>query len=154
MIQVRVSEQTLYHRRRTGVWYCYSVSTAAKGTGNRKNSLQTPLGRHRIVAKIGDGMPPLTAFRARKPCGIFDPSRDDPKRDWILSRILRLGGCETGRNRRGIVDTFERYIYIHGTHEEDKLGTAASHGCIRMANADIIELFEHVSLQESVIILP
>ncbi|TLS66689.1 L,D-transpeptidase [Mariprofundus erugo] len=152
MIQICVSEQMLYHRRRTGVWYSYPVSTAANGTGNRKNSLQTPLGRHRIEAKIGAGMPPLTAFRARKACGIFDPCRDDPKLDWILSRIIRLGGCETGRNRRGAVDTFSRYIYIHGTHDEERLGTPASHGCIRMANDDIIELFEHVALKEAVII--
>lgn len=150
MVIVSVSDQMLYHRRKTGVCYAYPVSTATKGFGNREGSYQTPLGKHRIANKIGDGVPLLTAFRAREPFCIYDPKTDDPNRDWILTRILWLSGCETGKNRRGKVDTHDRYIYIHGTHEEDRIGTPASHGCIRMKNEDMLELFNHVDHGESV----
>lgn len=143
----------LYHRHKTGVWHAYPVSTAAKGAGNRKGSYQTPLGKHRIDSKIGEGMPLFTAFRAREPFHIYNPETDDPGKDWILTRILWLKGCETGKNRRGKVDTHARYIYIHGTHEEDRIGTPASHGCIRMNSIDLLELFEHVSVGESVNII-
>lgn len=152
MIVVSISEQTLMHRRASGVIVCYPVSTAAKGSGNLKNSLQTPLGRHFIAAKIGEDAPENTAFVGRKAIGIFDVAMDDPDRDWILTRILWLGGCQTGINRRGRVDTLSRYIYIHGTHREDLIGSPASHGCIRMRNHDVIALFRHVSEGESVYI--
>jgi len=150
MIVISISEQRLFQRRKTGVWHAYPVSTAAAGAGNRQGSFQTPLGKHRIAEKIGDGLPLFTAFRARKPFCIYNPETDDPNRDWILSRILWLTGCKTGKNRRGAVDTHARYIYIHGTHEEDQIGTPASHGCIRMRNRDILELFEHTHVGESV----
>lgn len=154
MIVVSISQQMLYHRRKSGVRYAYPVSTAAKGAGNVRESFRTPLGKHRIHKKIGDGMPPNTAFRARKPVGIYDPQRDDPNRDWILTRILWLEGCETGSNRRGRVDTKSRYIYIHGTHDEAKIGTPCSHGCIRMRNPDILELFAFARTGERVTIRP
>ncbi|GAV19214.1 putative L,D-transpeptidase YbiS precursor [Mariprofundus micogutta] len=150
VIIISVSEQMLYHRRKTGVIYAYPVSTATNGTGNQSGSFQTPLGRHRIAEKIGHCMPLLTAFSAREPFCIYDPQTDNPNQDWILTRILWLKGCETGKNRRGKVDTHARYIYIHGTHEEDKIGNPASHGCIRMRNEDMLELFEHVAVGESV----
>jgi len=153
MIMISIAEQMLYHRRKTGVRYAYPVSTAAAGTGNRQGSFQTPLGKHRIAEKIGDGLPLLTAFCGRKPFCIYDPQTDDARRDWILSRILWLDGCETGKNRRGAVDTHARYIYIHGTHEENKIGTPASHGCIRMRNVDMLALFDHVFVGESVRII-
>jgi L,D-transpeptidase YbiS len=140
----------LYQRRKTGVWYGYPVSTAHLGPGNIRNSFQTPLGKHRIFSKIGYGMPVLTAFTAREPFTIYNPETDDPKRDWILSRILWLEGTQTGINKRGKVDTKSRYIYIHGTHEETKIGTPASHGCIRMHNQDILELFAHAYEREIV----
>jgi len=152
MIIISLADQMLYHRRTTGVWHEYPVSTALKGAGNERSSFRTPLGRHRIHKKIGRGMPRLTAFRGRKPVGRYRPGIDDPGQDWILSRILWLDGCELGRNRRGAVDTRSRYIYIHGTHEEEKLGTPCSHGCIRMANDDVIELFEHVRIGDRVVI--
>ena len=152
MIAISVSEQLLHHRRATGVWYSYPISTAANGTGNSEGSFQTPLGKHRIVEKIGEGMPPLTAFRAREPFAIFDPETDDFSRDWILTRILWLTGRETGKNRRGKVDTKNRYIYIHGTHDEAAIGTPCSHGCIRMRNLDMLELFEYTHAGEQVII--
>ena len=152
MIRVSISEQRLYHRRRSGVVYVYAISTATNGAGNVQGSFQTPLGRHRISDKIGAGEPLLTAFRGRQPYCIYDPQQDDPQQDWILSRILWLQGCETGRNRRGAVDSHARYIYIHGTHAEDLIGQPASHGCIRMCNTDIVALFEHVVIGESVCI--
>ena len=117
-----------------------------------EGSFQSPLGRHRIAEKIGKGMPLLTAFRAREPFTIFDPENDDHARDWILTRILWLEGCETGKNRRGKVDTKSRYIYIHGTHDEEAIGIPCSHGCIRMNNLDMLELFEHTFAGERVTI--
>ncbi len=151
MIIVSISDQALYHRRKSGVWYAYPISTAALGAGNRRGSFKTPLGKHRIADKIGAGMPLMTAYCARQPLHIYDPATDDPKRDWILTRIIRLAGCETGKNRRGPVDTYARYIYIHGTHAEQQVGIPASHGCIRMKNADILELFAHSRIGESVL---
>lgn len=152
MIVISVAEQMLYHRRKSGVWHAYPVSTAANGTGNVEGSLQTPLGKHRIHAMIGDGEPVLTVFRGRRPVGIFDPACDDPAADWILTRILWLEGVRAGINRRGRVDTRKRYIYIHGTHDEAAIGTPASHGCIRMRNLDVLELFEHAREGEAVYI--
>jgi hypothetical protein len=143
MIIISICEQMLYQRRKTGVWHAYPVSTATKGVGNTEGSFQTPIGKHRIADKIGDGLPLLTAFRERKPFRIYNPETDDPNCDWILSRILWLEGMETGINKRGNIDTKSRHIYIHGTHEEDKIGNPASHGCIRMRNRDIVELFDH-----------
>ena len=154
VIIISVSEQLLHHRRQSGVWYSYPVSTAAAGTGNIEGSFQTPIGKHRIAEKIGEGMPLLTAFRAREPFTIFDPERDDPNRDWILTRILWLEGCVTGKNSRGKVDTKSRYIYIHGTHDEATIGTPCSHGCIRMNNLDVLELFEQSYPGETVYIRP
>ncbi len=103
-------------------------------------------------------MPSFTAFTARIPVGIYDPAHHTPSRggtdhDWILSRILWLEGMETGKNRRGHVDTKSRFIYIHGTHDENRIGTPASHGCIRMRNADVLELFEHTHTGEMVHII-
>jgi L,D-transpeptidase YbiS len=152
VIIVSVSDQLLHHRRKSGVWYVYPVSTAAKGTGNQEGSFQTPLGKHRIAEKIGDGLPLLTAFKAREPFTTYDPETDDPNRDWILTRILWLEGIETGKNYRGKVDTKSRYIYIHGTHDEAAIGTPCSHGCIRMDNLNMLELFEHTHPGERVTI--
>ncbi len=150
MIIISIEKQMLYHHRKTGVCYAYPVSTASNGAGNRSGSFQTPLGKHRISDKLGAEMPIFTAFKARTPFCIYDPETDNPDRDWILSRILWLSGCETGKNRRGQVDSHARYIYIHGTHEEEEIGKPASHGCIRMRNNDIIELFDHVEPGERV----
>jgi hypothetical protein len=142
----------LYQRRKTGVWYSYRISTACCGAGNIRDSFQTPTGKHRIFSKIGHGVPVLTAFSSREPFTIYNPETDDPGQDWILSRILWLEGLQTGINKRGRVDTKSRYIYIHGTHEEDKIGQPASHGCIRMLNRDILEIFDYAYAGESVYI--
>jgi len=154
MIKIVISEQKLYHRRKTGVVYAYPISTAINGVGNTQGSLQTPLGKHRIYAKIGDGLPKNTAFVGREPLGIFCEEIRGFGQDWILSRILWLEGLELGVNRGGQVDSCQRYIYIHGTDEEHLIGTPASHGCIRMRNDDVLDLFEHVQEAERVLIKP
>ncbi len=123
----------------------YSVSTAANGVGETSGSHCTPRGRHVIRARIGAGQPENTVFVGRRPTGeIYTPElgAQFPKRDWILTRILWLSGCEAGFNRLGENDTMRRYIYIHGTPDSARLGVPDSHGCIRMRNADLIELFD------------
>jgi L,D-transpeptidase YbiS len=126
---------------------CYAVSSAENGVGEVCGSHCTPRGKHIIRAKIGAGQPENTVFVRRRPTGeIYNPELGEqfPDRDWILTRILWLSGCEVGFNRLGQCDTMRRYIYIHGTPDSVQLGKPGSHGCIRMRNADLIELFELV----------
>ena len=133
----------------------YPVSTALNGPGEQKGSGCTPRGRHVIRAKIGDGQMPGTVFVGRRPIGeVWSPAlaAQFPERDWILSRILWLSGCEVGRNRLGDCDTMQRYIYIHGTPEPEPMGVPLSHGCIRMRNADVIDLFDRVPVGATVLI--
>lgn len=123
----------------------YQVSTALAGAGEVSGSYQTPRGLHVIRAKIGTGQPENTVFVRRRPTGeIWTPELGEqfPGRDWILTRILWLSGCQPGRNRLGCVDTMRRYIYIHGSPDAAEMGVPGSHGCIRMRNADIIALFD------------
>lgn len=125
----------------------YPVSTALNGPGEQENSGCTPRGRHYVRAMIGVGMPIGTVFRGRRPTGeIFSPELAEkyPDRDWILSRILWLCGLESGKNRGQGVDTFRRFIYIHGTPDTEPMGTPRSHGCIRMRNRDVMDLFDRV----------
>jgi lipoprotein-anchoring transpeptidase ErfK/SrfK len=129
---------------RLGSWV---VSTASRGVGEVSGSYCTPRGVHIVRAKIGGGLPENTVFVRRRPTGeIYSPELgvECPDRDWILTRILWLSGCEPGVNRLGNVDTMRRYIYIHGSPESTCMGAPGSHGCIRMRNADIIELFDRV----------
>ena len=133
----------------------YPVSTALNGPGEQKGSGCTPRGRHVIRAKIGDGQMPGTVFVGRRPTGeVWSPAlaAQFPERDWILSRILWLSGCEVGSNRLGDCDTMQRYIYIHGTPEPEPMGVPLSHGCIRMRNADVIDLFDRVPVGATVMI--
>ena len=123
----------------------YAVSTAANGLGEKNGSFCTPRGRHIVRAKIGAGQPLRAVFVRRRPTGeIWTPELHAryPGRDWMLTRILWLSGCEPGFNRLGDVDTMRRVIYIHGTHDFAELGKPGSHGCIRMRNEDVAELFE------------
>ncbi len=123
----------------------YAVSTAKRGVGERCGSYCTPRGKHIVRAKIGAGCAVNTVFVGRRPTGeLYTPELGEqfPGRDWILTRILWLSGCEVGYNRMGASDTMRRYIYIHGTPDEVHLGMPGSHGCIRMGNGDLIELFE------------
>jgi L,D-transpeptidase YbiS len=126
----------------------YPVSTAAKGPGERNGSQCTPRGRHKVRAMIGRGAAAGTVFVARRPTGeIWSPElgAQYPGRDWILTRILWLSGLEPGRNRLRDVDTMRRYIYVHGTPDTTALGRPGSHGCVRMSNADVIDLFDRVT---------
>jgi lipoprotein-anchoring transpeptidase ErfK/SrfK len=126
----------------------YPVSTAKNGPGERHGSGCTPRGWHRIRARIGAGMPLGTVFVGRRPTGEIytaELAAAYPERDWILSRILWLSGLEPGFNRFGAVDTARRYIYIHGSPDQAAMGVPASHGCIRMRNADILRLFQRVA---------
>lgn len=147
-IEVSLSRQTLELLDDQGaVLKRYAVSTAKNGPGEVRDSYCTPRGRHIIRAKIGAGQPENTVFRRRRPTGEIwtrELFEQFPGRDWILTRILWLSGCEPGFNRLGNVDTMRRYIYIHGSHELAEMGTPGSIGCIRMRNADIIELFDAV----------
>jgi L,D-transpeptidase YbiS len=125
----------------------YSVSTSRNGAGELEGSFCTPRGGHIVRAKIGAGQPLNTVFRGRRPTGeIWTPELGErfPGRDWILTRILWLSGCEPGKNRLGKVDTMRRYIYIHGSPDAVPMGKPGSIGCIRMRNQDIVELFELV----------
>lgn len=147
LIDVSIAEQRLRLLQAGAVIAEYPVSTAKNGPGEQKGSYCTPTGWHRIRAKIGAGLPINSVFKARRPTGeIYSPelSIQQPQRDWILSRILWLGGLEPGKNRYGEVDSGWRYIYIHGTPDELMNGQPESHGCVRMNNADVIALFDSV----------
>lgn len=126
----------------------YRISSAKNGTGQENGSFCTPLGKHIIRAKIGADQPVNTVFIKRRPTGeIYSPefAAQFPRRDWILTRILWLSGCEPGFNRFGTVDTMRRYIYIHGTPDSVEMGKPGSIGCIRMRNSELLELFDRVS---------
>jgi lipoprotein-anchoring transpeptidase ErfK/SrfK len=126
----------------------YAISSAGKGVGEMRGSFRTPRGKHIVRAKIGAGQPVNTVFVSRRATGeVYTPELGArfPERDWMLTRILWLSGCETGFNRLGVCDTMRRYIYIHGTPDSVPLGIPDSHGCIRMHNADLVELFEQVT---------
>jgi lipoprotein-anchoring transpeptidase ErfK/SrfK len=127
--------------QRLGEW---SVSTGLAGTGQHEGSGCTPLGWHYVRAAIGDGLPPGSVFRGRRHTGeTFSQSLAEahPERDWILTRILWLCGLERGFNRGGAVDSQRRYIYLHGTPPDQPMGVPRSHGCIRMRDADLLEVF-------------
>lgn len=146
-IAVSLERQTLELLLDEGRSIEYRISTAARGAGSTRGSYCTPLGAHRVKLKIGSGCPARTVFAGRRPTGeLFseDLRLAFPGRDWILSRILWLQGLERGINRGSEVDTLRRFVYIHGTADEDKIGEPASHGCIRMKNDDVIQLFELV----------
>ncbi len=131
------------------------VSTARNGPGERMGSECTPRGHHIVRAKIGDGAPLGSIFIGRRATGErFHPSLREkyPERDWILTRILWLSGLEPGRNRLGDVDTMRRFIYIHGCPDDVVLGAPGSHGCIRMRNADVVELYDRVPVGTRVLL--
>lgn len=133
----------------------YAVSTSRNGAGEREGSECTPRGRHVICAKIGAGAPLNAVFVGRQATGeTWSPqlAAAFPDRDFILTRILWLDGCEEGRNRGGNVDTKRRYIYIHGTPDTETMGVPGSHGCIRMRNADVVALFDAVKEGTEVVI--
>lgn len=133
----------------------YAVSTAKNGAGEKNGSYCTPRGRHIVRAKVGGDAAADTVFVRRRPTGeIWTPdlAAAHPGRDWILTRILWLSGTEPGRNRLGDVDTMRRYIYIHGSPDTVTMGTPGSIGCVRMRNADIVDLFDRVPCYTEVLI--
>ncbi len=125
----------------------YGISSSKNGVGQKMGSYQTPLGRHRIRAKIGAGAPLEAVFVGRRPTGeVWTPAlaQANPSRDWILTRILWLCGLEPGFNRFGDCDTMRQYVYLHGSPPTVEMGEPGSIGCIRMRRPDIVELFDHV----------
>jgi lipoprotein-anchoring transpeptidase ErfK/SrfK len=147
-IEVSIPEQTLTLSDDAGrVLRKYLVSTAAKGAGEKRGSYCTPRGRHIVRARVGAGAALNTVFVGRRPTGeMWSPELAEkfPGRDWMLTRILWLSGCEPGFNRLGDVDTMRRYIYIHGSPDTAPMGTPGSIGCVRMRNYEIVELFDLV----------
>ena len=146
-IQISIAQQTLHYWCDEQLQASYVISTALNGAGELSGSEKTPRGWHVIRAKIGANMPENAVFVGRRFSGeIYSPAlaNQHPSRDWILTRILWLSGCEAGKNRGGDVDSMRRYIYIHGTPDCEPMGIAQSHGCIRMRNADLIALFDQV----------
>jgi L,D-transpeptidase YbiS len=155
LIHISIAAQRLQLRTGNRVHREYAISTARNGAGEANGSGCTPRGWHVIRIKIGAGCPPDTVFVGRRPTGeTYTPAlrTQFPERDWILTRILWLSGSEPGCNRGGTVDTLRRYIYIHGSPDDVPMGIAGSHGCVRMRNADIIELFDHVTAGQRVLI--
>ena len=144
-IEISISSQTLWLKSGNKIIKNYSVSTARNGPGEEQDSECTPRGVHVIAEKIGAGCEPDTVFVGRRPTGeIYTPELRQrfPERDWIVTRILWLKGCEPGVNQGAEVDTYRRYIYIHGAPDDVPMGRPGSRGCIRLCNRDMIELFD------------
>jgi lipoprotein-anchoring transpeptidase ErfK/SrfK len=155
LVEVSIARQRLRLSQGERILMDLSVSTARNGPGEERGSERTPRGWHVIRAKIGAGCAPNTVFVARRPTGeIYNPGlrAQFPGRDWILTRILWLSGLEPGRNRLGDVDTMRRFIYIHGCPDDDPMGIPSSHGCVKVRNDAMIELFDQVSAGTRVLI--
>jgi len=153
VLAVRISTATLQFFRRGELAKSYVVSTSRKPPSNIKNSMGTPRGLHEIAERIGAGQPPGMVFKSRVPTGrhfseVLD--REPNNENLITSRILWLRGLEPGVNQGGNVDTYERYVYIHGTNHEARLGEPLSAGCVLMRNLDIVELYEEVRVGDRV----
>ena len=154
-IEVDISEQRLYLIENSLIRASYPISTSKYGEGSIENSFKTPLGKHSIKEMIGEEAEINTIFTSRintKRSATIIDQFEDTDNDYVTSRIMWLDGEEDGLNKGGNVDSFRRYIYIHGTHEEGLIGTKASHGCIRMFNYDVIELFNLVNIGTKVLI--
>ena len=154
-IEVDISEQRLYLIENSLIKASYPISTSKYGEGSIENSFKTPLGKHSIKEMIGQEAEINTIFTSRintKRSATIIDQFEDTDNDYVTSRIMWLDGEEDSFNKGGNVDSFRRYIYIHGTHEEGLIGTKASHGCIRMFNYDVIELFNLVNIGTKVLI--
>ena len=154
-IEVDISEQRLYLIEKSLIKASYPISTSKYGEGSIQNSFKTPLGKHSIKEMIGEEAEINTIFTSRintKRSATIIDQFEDTDNDYVTSRIIWLDGEEDGFNKGGNVDSYRRYIYIHGTHEEGLIGTKASNGCIRMFNYDVIELFNLVNIGTKVLI--
>ena len=152
-IDVSISEQRLYLINSGNIIRSYPISSSSFGEGQIENSFKTPLGEHEVKVKIGTNVPKNQFFVSREHIPqeadiIHDPI--DSSDDFITTRIMWLTGLTEGFNKGGKVDSFKRFIYIHGTHEEGLIGMKASHGCIRMLNHDVLELFKIIPLKTTV----
>ena len=148
-VRVCLATQQLELREGMECLRVFPVSTARNGAGERIGSEQAPRGTHEVAALIGGDAPCGTVFVGRQPTGEICSAAlraEQPQRDWILTRIVWLAGLEEGRNLGGDVDTFSRHIYIHGTPDDEPMGEPRSHGCIRMRNADVVELFDQLEV--------
>jgi len=146
-IEIDIARQTLAVFEGDVQQHAYLISSGANGVGEQNGSLCTPRGKHIVRAKIGAGAEMDSVFVTRRPTGELYTQllrEQHPGRDWILTRILWLSGTERGKNRLGPGDTMRRYIYIHGSPDDVEMGAPGSHGCIRMRNQDVIELFDLV----------
>jgi lipoprotein-anchoring transpeptidase ErfK/SrfK len=144
-LEVNIGQQVMNLFQHGKLIRTYNISTGKNGAGEMRDSGKTPRGRHVIRAKIGAGLPENSVLVGRRPTGeLYHPAlrAQFPDRDWILTRILWLSGAEPGKNRLGNVDTMRRYIYIHGSPDDVKMGEPGSKGCIRMRNQDVVQLFD------------
>ncbi|MFL2731343.1 MAG: L,D-transpeptidase [SAR86 cluster bacterium] len=154
-ILVDISEQRLYLKSGEQTLVSYPISTSKYGEGSKENSFKTPLGNHIIKEKIGENAPINTIFISRintKNIASIENKPKNTENDYVTSRIMWLEGEENGVNKGPGIDSYERYIYIHGTHEEGLIGVKASHGCIRMFNVDVIDLYDRIYNGTKVII--
>ena len=153
---ISTKNQKLYHIKNKEIIYEYTISTSKYGLGNKNGSNKTPLGLHKIKEKHGDNVPINGKLIGRvfyNQIAFIYKDNTISKTDDITSRILWLDGMEEGKNKGGIIDSYNRYIYIHGTSEEGRLGKPTSHGCIRMGNKDVIDLYKRVKVGTLVLIL-
>jgi hypothetical protein len=154
ILYVSVQRQALYHVHDGKLLAEYAIATAGNGLGTQRDSYRTPTGLHRIREKIGDDVPPFGILKDRVFTGEFaDPDFAGLDKDWITSRVLWLEGLEPGHNQGGNVDSYERYIYIHGTANERSIGTPSSKGCVRMRNSDVIALYAMIPVGALVVVL-
>ncbi len=151
-LAVHLASQTMQFYRDGQLVRAYPISTSSRPPSTVKGSLGTPLGLHAIAEKIGHGQPPGMVFRARVPTGrhFSEFSGEENRENFVTTRILWLHDLEPGVNQGGEVDSHDRYIYIHGTNHEDRIGTPQSAGCVLMRNQDLIELFEEVRVGDQV----
>ena len=152
MIFVNSSNQKLYLFKDDTLIFESKISTSKHGMGCKMNSLKTPTGLHRVSTMLGEGLPAGTLFKNRVPTEKVIKKIPLDNSDYITSRILRLNGLEEGKNRGGDVDSYNRYIYIHGTPHCNTLGSKQSQGCVRMSDRDVIKLFDLVDQKTLVLI--
>jgi lipoprotein-anchoring transpeptidase ErfK/SrfK len=145
IVHVSIPDQLLRVKEGDAVLQSYPISSSQFGIGTEEGSMKTPTGRFRIAEKIGADAPLGTVFRSRLPIGPAETA--DAGEDLVLSRILWLDGIEDHN-----ANTLDRFIYIHGTNQEERIGEPASHGCIRMRNSDLVQLFESVDVDTPVVI--
>ena len=156
LLFISIETQRLYHIKNGEIINIFSISSSKYGIGNKNGSNKTPIGLHKIKEKYGDNVPVHGRMIGRIFHGEIATIYNDTTKsetDDITSRILWLEGVEKGKNKGGDVDSYKRHIYIHGTSEEGSLGTRASHGCIRMRNKDVIDLYKILEVGTLVLIL-